>query len=154
MTSNLGAESTAKARSLGFVSDTGNDSTTHDEQVKRSNQALKNTFRPEFINRIDEVIVFNPLNEDCIKRIARLMLDEVKARIKNIGYGIEFDDSITELVSKEGFDSKYGARPLRRAIVRLIEDSFANMLLDNSVNEGDSFIATVNDSKIEFIKQK
>ena len=152
MTSNLGAESTAKSRSLGFISNDAKDEASREDQLKRSNQALKNTFRPEFINRIDEVVVFNPLNEACIRKISRLMLDEVKNRIQNINYSLDFDESVIDLVAHEGFDAKYGARPLRRAIIRLIEDNFANMVLESKIQAGDKFVAKASDGKIEFIK--
>ena len=153
MTSNLGAESTAKSRSLGFISYDAKDEASREDQLKRSNQALKNTFRPEFINRIDEVVVFNPLDEACIRKITRLMLDEVKNRIQNINYSLDFDESVIDLVAHEGFDAKYGARPLRRAIIRLIEDNFANMLLESKIQAGDKFVAKASDGKIEFIKE-
>ena len=153
MTSNLGAESTAKSRSLGFISNDAKDEASREDQLKRSNQALKNTFRPEFINRIDEVVVFNPLDEACIRKISRLMLDEVKNRIQNINYSLDFDESVIDLVAHEGFDAKYGARPLRRAIIRLIEDNFANMLLESKIQAGDKFVAKASDGKIEFIKE-
>ena len=151
MTSNLGAESVATSRQLGFNA-SQNNSYSHDEQIKKSTQALKNTFRPEFINRIDEIVVFNSLDAECINKIARLMLSDVRARIQKIGYDIEFDDSTVELVTAEGFDAKYGARPLRRAIIRLIEDNFANMLLESEVKEGDKFITKAVNGKIEFTK--
>ena len=151
MTSNLGAESASQSRQLGFT--TPQMSTlTHEEQIKKSTQALKSTFRPEFINRIDEIVVFNPLDSKCINTISRLMLNDVKKRIHNIGYEIDFDDSVVKLVADEGFDSKYGARPLRRAIIRLIEDNFANMLLESKVKAGESFTAKANNNNVEFIK--
>jgi ATP-dependent Clp protease ATP-binding subunit ClpC len=80
------------------------------------------------------------------------MLNDVKKRIHNIGYEIDFDDSVVKLVADEGFDSKYGARPLRRAIIRLIEDNFANMLLESKVKAGESFTAKANNNNVEFIK--
>ena len=111
---------------------------------------MKNAFRPEFINRIDEIIVFNPLDDASIRRIADLMLGEVRVRIEKMGYEIEFDPDVVDAVSKEGFDPKYGARPLRRAIVRLIEDNFANMLLESKLAPGEKFTAKLKNGEIVF----
>jgi ATP-dependent Clp protease ATP-binding subunit ClpC len=114
---------------------------------------LKNTFRPEFINRIDEIIIFNKLTQPDIERISDIMLGEVGKRIGALGVNITFDESVTKLVSKEGFDPSFGARPLRRTIQRLIEDSFSTEMLEGTVSAGDKLLATVTDGKITFRKQ-
>ncbi len=153
MTSNLGASQGNASRSLGFLADNKEKEASHEEQIKRSNEALKNAFRPEFINRIDEVIVFNSLDDDSIKKIANLMLADVSKRVSDIGIKLDFDESAVELIAKEGFDPKYGARPLRRAIIRLVEDNFANMMLEGKLKAGDDVLATNKYGKIEFISQ-
>ena len=148
MTSNVGASAlTEKAKSLGF---TTNENAENDKSNIESNvmQALKNTFRPEFLNRLDEIIVFNRLSDEDIKRIATLMLDELKKRISDIGVTITFDDSLVSFVSEKGFDPVYGARPLRRAITSLVEDSFSEAMLEGKIKAGDSVTAKVVESKI------
>ena len=115
-------------------------------------QALKATFRPEFLNRIDDIIVFNRLNEENIQAIATLLISEVQKRIEALGIETELDESVAALVAKEGFDPVYGARPLRRAIVRLVEDEFSNALLEGRFHAGDRVKFTANDGKIFFEK--
>ena len=110
--------------------------------------ALKQTFCPEFINRIDDIIIFNKLSKDDIEKIASLMLLEVAHRISDLGVTVEFDKSVVELVSREGFDEAFGARPLRRAIVRMVEDSFSTEMLEGHIKPGDTVRATAEDGKI------
>ena len=117
-------------------------------------EALKATFRPEFLNRIDDIIIFNRLTEEDIKKIAHLMLSEVGARIHDLGIEITFDDSVAALMAKEGFDAVYGARPLRRAIVRLVEDPFSGEMLEGRIKAGDKVNAVEKDGKVEFLKEE
>ncbi len=149
MTSNVGASAlTEKAKSLGFT----NSSSDGEKAAMESNvmQALKNTFRPEFLNRLDEIIVFNRLNDEDIKRIALLMLGDLKGRIGDIGVDITFDNSLVEFVAKKGFDEVYGARPLRRAITSLVEDSFSEAMLEGKVKVGDKVTAKVVEEKVVY----
>jgi len=148
MTSNLGAVYNEKKQSLGFISSDSKDDAGEGE--RRSVEALKRTFRPEFINRIDDIIVFRPLESDSIEKIASLMLEEVKQRTSDIGVELSFDESLIKFVAREGFDRQYGARPLRRAIVRLIEDALASKLLDGSVKNGDKVRIFESDGKVDF----
>ncbi len=151
MTSNVGASAiTEKRRSLGF-------SDTSDTKGQRSVSEmamsyLKDAFKPEFLNRVDDIIVFNKLNEDNIKSIAKIMLDEIKERIAAMGITVEFSDEVVALVSKEGMDEVYGARPLRRGIQRRIEDSFSTALLAAEFKAGDTVSATVEDGEIKYNK--
>ena len=147
MTSNVGASHlTEKAKLLGF-SATAEDTKPAAENVMAS---LKATFRPEFLNRIDDIIVFNKLNDGNITEIAKIMLAEVKKRVAALDITLEFDDSVTELVAKEGFDPIYGARPLRRAIVRLVEDAISTEMLEGRIKKGDGVVAKAEDGKIIF----
>ena len=130
-------------------------STAGDEQSRthaRVMDALKATFRPEFLNRIDDIIVFNRLTEENIRAIASLMLAEVAERVENLGISITFDDAVIAKLAKEGFDAVYGARPLRRAIVRLVEDAFSGEMLEGKLQKGDSVRATVREDAIVFEK--
>ncbi len=152
LTSNVGASAlTGRAKgSFGF-----GDSTKSDEKKNtdaKVMEALKATFRPEFLNRIDDIIIFNKLEEESIKRIAALMLKEVTARIKALDIDITFTEDAVALLAKEGFDPVYGARPLRRAIVRMVEDAFSTEMLEGHFKAGDRVTATAAEGKIVFEK--
>jgi len=152
LTSNVGAVSTSGSRALGF----GSGDTAKNEKQEteaRVMAALKQTFRPEFLNRIDDIILFSKLTSEEIADIAKIMLREVGKRIGELGISITFDDSVTALVSKEGFDELYGARPLRRAIVRMVEDSISTEMLEGKIKSGDSIKAVAKENKIEFVKE-
>ena len=152
MTSNVGAEGmTVKKSSLGFAP---SDSTDSEKDSVREGvmAALKATFRPEFLNRLDEIIVFNKLTEKDIEAITRIMLKELTARIESLGVNITFSDEAVALLAKEGFDPVYGARPLRRAITRKIEDSFSGEMLEGKIKAGDSVTAKVKDGAIIYEK--
>lgn len=114
---------------------------------------LKRTFRPEFLNRIDETIIFHPLNAQDIAEIARKLLAVTAKRVEGLGISMEVDDAAVELVAKEGFDPVYGARPLRRAIQSNVEDAVAEALLQGEVKEGDHICATARDGRIAIIRK-
>ena len=149
MTSNVGAANlTGKNGPLGFSANDKDSAVDESEKESKKHvmDALKNTFRPEFLNRVDEIIVFGKLRDEDIAKITDLMLSNVKDRISKIGVDITFDGSVAELVAKEGVDPVYGARPLRREIQRRVEDSFSNAMLDGSVKTGDKVTAKVNEN--------
>ena len=152
LTSNVGASEMAAAKSLGFAT---SDSQKSDAEAKKERMmsALKGTFRPEFLNRIDDIIIFNSLEQSAIEQIASLMLAEVGDRIKALGIEIEFDPSVPTLLAKEGFDPTYGARPLRRAVVRMVEDTFSTEMLEGNIKAGDRILATAEEGKIQFKKK-
>ena len=152
MTSNVGAAGiTAAHNPLGFSAD---ESSEDYERMKQSvSDSLKATFRPEFLNRVDEIIIFNKLTDENIRKIASLMLEEVKKRINALGIEISFDDEVVAHLAKEGFEPVYGARPLRRAIVRRVEDSFSEALLAGEVKEGDSVKCVMRDGKVAYEKE-
>ena len=154
LTSNVGANAlTGPSKgTLGFAEA----SAASDDQSRartRVMDALKATFRPEFLNRIDDIIVFNRLTEENIRAIAALMLAEVAARIEGLGISIAFDDAVVAKLAAEGFDAVYGARPLHRAIVRLIEDAFSGELLEGKIAKGDTVRAVIKDDAIAFEKE-
>ena len=158
MTSNVGAKNiTAQGKRLGFA-DTDAENTQDGEKsfeaVKDAVMAeLKRTFRPEFMNRIDETIIFHPLNAQDIAEIARKLLAVTARRVEGLGISMEVDDAAVELVAKEGFDPVYGARPLRRAIQSNVEDAVAEALLQGEVKEGDHICATAQDGRIAIIRK-
>ncbi|MBQ3063687.1 MAG: ATP-dependent Clp protease ATP-binding subunit [Clostridia bacterium] len=152
LTSNVGAAhlTGAARKALGFAAESA-DAGKRESDAKVMD-ALKATFRPEFLNRIDDIIIFDKLSEDNIRAIATLMLADVTARVKALGIDLTFDESVTALVAKEGFDPVYGARPLRRAIVRLVEDTFSGAMLEGQVKLGDTVTAKAADGKVMFEK--
>ncbi|MBW4433664.1 MAG: ATP-dependent Clp protease ATP-binding subunit [Pelatocladus maniniholoensis HA4357-MV3] len=110
------------------------------------NEELKNYFRPEFLNRLDEIIVFRQLNKEEVMQIADIMLTEVFGRLTEKGINLEVSDRFKERLLQEGYNPSYGARPLRRAIMRLLEDSLAEEILSGRIKEGDTAIVDVDES--------
>ena len=147
MTSNAGAGAlTNTSRTLGF---TGSESDDKDKKQKALG-ALRDIFRPEFLNRVDEIIVFNSLNEEDIEKIAKLMLSNVSKRIKAIGVDISFTNEAVKLISEKGTDKVYGARPLRREIQRIVEDAFAEKMLLGEIKTGDKVVVSDSDGTLVF----
>ncbi|MBE6574606.1 MAG: ATP-dependent Clp protease ATP-binding subunit [Ruminococcaceae bacterium] len=149
MTSNIGARGiTHKTGTLGF-----GERSVSDDVNARVMESLKEAFRPEFLNRIDEIIVFNKLTEGEIERITELMLSSLKDRISKLGIDIVFDESVIKFISQRGFDPVYGARPIRREIQRAVEDEFSNAMLEGSIKEGDRVRAVVSEERVKFEKR-
>ena len=151
LTSNVGAGEASAAKTLGFVSGAQNNEET--ERHERMMRALRSTFRPEFLNRVDEVIIFNSLSKEDITKIARLMLDDVAERCKSIGISLSFSPAVSELLAEKGFDQSYGARPLRRTVMRLVEDTLSTDLLEGKFKAGDRVQGDVEDGAIVFTKK-
>jgi ATP-dependent Clp protease ATP-binding subunit ClpC len=121
------------------------------EELKEDmNQLLRNTLRPEFVNRIDEVILFRSLSEDQIAEISRLLLDDTSRRLKAQGIGIEFTDAAVALIVEEGFDPEFGARPLRRTIQRRVDNVLSRMVLEGSLERGDKLVVGAGEGKLGF----
>ena len=133
MTSNVGARMITERKSLGFGETTANSDMDIRENVMSE---LKRQFRPEFLNRVDDIIVFHKLNEEHIKMIAKNLLGTLKKRALKQEIDINFTDKAVETIAKEGFDAVYGARPLRRAIQSKIEDALSEAMLDGSIKSG------------------
>ncbi len=146
MTSNIGARMiTEKKTSMGFGD---MDETTDEKEIKNHiMKELKKEFRPEFLNRLDDVIVFHKLKKDEILQIAENLLDNLKVRIKGIGITIDFDQSVAKEVADSGYDPVYGARPLKRAIQTNVEDAISEKILDGTLKSGDSAIFVFEDGK-------
>ena len=136
MTSNVGARMITDKNVLGFSQSQANKEGQEKEyeNIKKDVMAeLKKQFRPEFINRIDDIIVFHKLTEEDVKQIIEIMLRQVQNRLKDQDYIVEIDDSVKELVAKKGIDTNYGARPLKRAIQSNVEDKIAEAILDGKI---------------------
>ncbi len=141
MTSNVGARLiTDQKRSLGFAEEKDPEAATYENIKKNVMGELKQLFRPEFLNRVDDIIVFTQLNQENIKSVAKIMLSSLQKRLESIGIKAEFTENALEELAKEGYDPVYGARPLRRAIQTKIEDLLAEKMLDKAVEEGDSIL--------------
>ena len=152
MTSNVGARLiTEKKVSFGFGESGKDDNKDVKELVLNE---LKNTFRPEFLNRVDDIIVFSKLDKEQIAEICVKMLNNLAERLKNLNITAEFDDSVKYALAEKGFDPVYGARPLRREIQNKIEDPLSEKILDSSVKNGDTVVCTYKDGNFEFtVKQ-
>ncbi len=148
LTSNIGARAIEKGQSLGFQA--GGDGDNRYRKMKDVvMDELKNNFRPEFINRIDEIIVFHPLSQDEITTIVDVMLKEVRNRLQEQEYDLELSPEVHAMLAKEGYNPSYGARPLRRAIQRLIEDPLAEEILTGTLKKG-MIVARAEGEKVLF----
>jgi ATP-dependent Clp protease ATP-binding subunit ClpC len=150
MTSNVGANFINKA-TVGFGA-TGEDA-DYEKMKERVMDELKRTFRPEFLNRVDDLIVFHALSEEHIRQIVEIMLDELNQRIEEFSLHIEVSDEVKGMLLKEGFDPNYGARPLRRVIQRRLEDGISEEMLQGKIAPGDTVAVTV-DEKESFVFNK
>ena len=149
MTSNVGARNiTDKRTQLGFSSGGDAEEASYERIRASVMEDLKRTFRPEFLNRIDDIIVFHQLTRDNIRLIAENMLMTVKARMQDLGIELAVDDSALNALADKGFDPVYGARPLRRAIQSTVEDRAAELILDGKARGGDKLVATAENGEI------
>ncbi len=151
MTSNIGARMITDKKSLGFTvnNNTKEESQKEYENIKKDVMGeLKKEFRPEFINRIDEIIVFHKLTDEDIKQIIDIMLKQVTKRLKEQNIDLTVDDKVKDLIAKKGVDTNYGARPLKRAIQNLLEDKIAEEILDGKLEAHKKATATVENEAI------
>jgi ATP-dependent Clp protease ATP-binding subunit ClpC len=151
MTSNLGARMIASQGGIGF-GDKKEEGLSYQEIKHRVMEEVKRVFTPEFLNRVDEIIVFRPLKQKEIEQIVELLMKETKNRLKDHGMDIELTPEARAFIAREGYDPNFGARPLRRAIQRLVEDPLSELILSGTFKEGDRIIVTLEDGKISFTK--
>lgn len=149
MTSNTGAQRIIDPKQLGFVT-VKDDNKEHEDMKKNVMDELKRTFKPEFLNRIDDIIVFHALSEKNVRDIAGLMLKELKNRVQaQMDIELKFTDNMKKYIFEKGYDKKYGARPLRRAIQTYVEDELAEAILAGGVHKGEVVTVTVKKIKGE-----
>ncbi|HUT75554.1 MAG TPA: ATP-dependent Clp protease ATP-binding subunit [Armatimonadota bacterium] len=155
MTSNIGTSSMDLGQTtIGYSAITeGDDQASHERMKDSVLDKVKQTLRPEFLNRVDEVIVFHALSTEQIKQIVDLMLERVAQEMRSQGMELVVDDEVRELLAREGFDRALGARPLRRAIQRRVEDPLADAILRGEFTEGDIITAHRREGKVAFCKQ-
>ena len=147
MTSNAGAHAINDGRVMGFG---GSGSPADYVGMKnRVMEAVKQVFRPEFINRVDELVVFHALTQEEILQIADLMLRQMQKRLSGMGITLSYDAAVTRLLAEAGYDEKFGARPLRRAIQRQVEDALSEEIISGRLKLGNSVQATVEDGKLK-----
>jgi ATP-dependent Clp protease ATP-binding subunit ClpC len=146
MTSNIGTEFAAKGGTLGFQT-RGSGDKEMDSNYAQIEDSLKRTFRPEFLNRIDEVIIFHVLSREQIKEIVDLQIKEIAVRLHEQGVAIELTDAAREWLAKEGFDPQFGARPLRRTLQRKVESPLSRKLLAGEFKSGDKIVVDANEKE-------
>jgi ATP-dependent Clp protease ATP-binding subunit ClpC len=153
MTSNVGARMITEPKRLGFASP--NEEKSKNYQTMKSNVMgeLKNTFKPEFLNRVDEIIVFHPLEEQHIKEIVKLMIDGLAKRIQANDIKLDVSDKALDLLASKGYDMVYGARPLRRAIQSQVEDKLAEEILEGRIKSGDNVLVDSDGENLTFTKK-
>jgi ATP-dependent Clp protease ATP-binding subunit ClpC len=147
MTSNLGTADLRKA-AIGFAKT--DEAVTYEKMKEKVNEALKNHFRPEFLNRIDETIVFHELTREEVFQIVDLMMKRVRTQLQTQGLGLELTDAAKTLLAEKGYDPTLGARPLRRAIQRLVEDALSERILWKEFRAGETIIVDAEDGEIAF----
>ncbi len=153
MTSNVGVSSLNQNPKIGFG--TGDvDQEIEDSNKEIINKAIKNAFAPEFLNRLDDIIMFNSLNKDAIKEITKILLEETKQRLKNLGIEINYNKRVVDLLSEGGFSKEYGARPLERHITNKIDNQLAEEILEGKLSKDMVINLTVKEGKINFANKK
>jgi ATP-dependent Clp protease ATP-binding subunit ClpC len=149
MTSNLGTRDIQKGPGIGFAAHP-DEKVTYDKMKERVLEELKRSFRPEFLNRIDEVIVFHSLTRENVKAIVDLLMRRIREQLKAKDVEIELTDSAKDLLAEKGYDPSLGARPLRRTLQRLVEDPLSEKLLWKEFKAGETVIVDARDSEIAF----
>ena len=115
---------------------------------------MKNFFSPEFVNRIDDTIVFNALTSDNIKKITEIELKKLFVRLDELNYKITYDDDLVEYIAKIGYDETYGARPMKRAIQDKVEDLISEEILNGTISENKQYQLVVNNDELKIVKKK
>ncbi|MFZ5753917.1 MAG: ATP-dependent Clp protease ATP-binding subunit [Bacillota bacterium] len=147
MTSNVGASTIKREPTVGFVTAIG-EKDEYERMKNRIMEEMKKVFRPEFLNRIEEIIVFHPLNEEQLKEIVSLMVNSLAKRLLQQGITVEVTDKAKEVIAKEGYNPTYGARPLRRAIQNLIEDRLSEEMLKGTFKKGQKVVVDAEEGQI------
>jgi len=152
MTSNVGAKTIKKQKTLGFGSPNEEDKEKDEYEKMKENimVELKKQFRPEFLNRIDDIIVFHSLNKEDISKIVKIMCKTLVERLEEMTIRLEMDEEAINLIAKSGFDLEYGARPLKRSIQKELENELSELILQGTIKSGDIVEATVKEGKMAF----
>jgi ATP-dependent Clp protease ATP-binding subunit ClpC len=158
MTSNVGAPQLDKEVGMGFRAGGRDESVDREHAYQRMREhvmeELRRTFRPEFLNRLDEIIVFRPLTSEQIEQIVGILVERVRRELRGQNMDLEVTEAARKLLAKEGFDPTFGARPLRRAIQRLVEDPLSDELLRGQFTKGDVVVVDARDGQIVFERKR
>ncbi len=152
MTSNIGASRIKKQKTLGFAVSGDGEKAEYEKMKDTINDELKRTFRPEFLNRIDETIIFHALNEEHIKKIVDLMIKKLEERLSKLNIDISVTEKAKDYIGKEGYDPTFGARPLERAIRKLVEDQLSEEMLKGNISKNDKINIDYNGEKLTINK--
>ncbi|HLJ67008.1 MAG TPA: ATP-dependent Clp protease ATP-binding subunit [Chloroflexota bacterium] len=148
MTSNVGSGELKRSARIGFVIGPADDA-VKDAMKSTALEGLKRAFRPEFVNRIDQVIVFNSLSRDDLAQIVDLLLEKVTDRLEQQALGLRVGDDVREFLMREGYDEQFGARPLRRAIQNYVDDALADAILNGTLHEGQVAVLSMVDGEVQ-----
>ena len=155
MTSNIGAREITGKSSLGFARNEENEEDRREQNIRsRVMEAVKMTFRPEFINRLDEVIVFHPLKQEDVRKIAYLQVEKLSERMRRQGIRLKVEESAVELLAEKGYDPAYGARPLKRTIQSMLQNAVADEILEAKPSDRDELVVTGGDGRVKVTVQK
>ena len=154
LTSNAGAQKLSSKRQVGFSNSETKEKDDFEYIKNTVNEELKNLFKPEFLNRLDDIIVFNRLNKEDIKEVVSLELDDLLERIEDIGFEAKYTDKVVDYIAEKGYDENYGARPLKRAIKTSIEDLLATEILEERVSKEDKITIGMRNGQINITSRK
>mgnify|MGYP000867192671 FL=1 len=153
MTSNVGATLLKKQNVLGFTRQSSEKKEEYEKMKETIQAELRRTFRPEFLNRIDDIIIFHSLNETQVKEIVDIMIKNLQKRLKEMDIKVKISDETRTFISKKGFDPEFGARPLERVIRSMIEDQLAEEILKGNVSKTDNILINYDGDKLVFNKE-
>jgi ATP-dependent Clp protease ATP-binding subunit ClpC len=153
LTSNIGAEYIDNMEKLGFY-ESGTDNNQYADAKKNVEKALKQNFRPEFLNRLDDIIIFDILEQDTIKKIVSLQIEEVKKRVLDKNINLKVTDAVINFLAKEGYDPHYGARPVKRVIQNRILNQLAKLIITKNLVSNDSVTVNIKGKDFSFDVKK
>lgn len=154
LTSNIGAEYIDKMEKIGFADEDGTEEEQYEETKGDVEKALKEHFRPEFLNRIDEIVIFDVLSKDAIRKIVDIQIEQVRVRLLNKGIKLKVTTPVLTYLGKEGYDPHYGARPLKRLIQTKILNPVAQLIITKGIGEGDAIDVSVKNDELHFSVSK
>ena len=149
LTSNIGAEHIDRMEKIGFIDNT-NEAKQYEEAKKNIEKSLKDHFRPEFLNRLDDIVIFDMLNRDSIRKIVEIQMEEVRGRLELRNIILKWNVAVLDYLAKNGYDSHYGARPIKRIIQNKILNQIAQLIINQSVNDGDTVSVSVKNEQFTF----
>ena len=150
MTSNIGARDIANMKRVGFGGSTKISDNDYDAMKEKQLEALKNAMNPEFVNRIDDIIIFRRLDEKALSAIARIMMDDIIRQMDAKDIHIEYTDAVIGYLLENGTDVEYGARPLRRAVQRIFEDKLSDEIILGRIRTGSRIVTDIRDGEVVF----